>query len=367
MLVGEGVAVARSQPVATAVTALVVGAVCAVILATVGQSAAAEARVLDTIDEAGSRIIVVSDPNGRAGMYADSVEVVLALDRVEWALGLGPVIDVRNIDLGAAARPVPARRYYGDLPSEVSGPSPAVGEALVGTDAITLLGVREPVAGIAGGDVSAAVVGRFDAEEPLAFLERGVLIAATSDPADQSRHPRSPARLRQLYVMADNVEAVDQLVRAVRVVVHADMPQALAVESPRLLVELRAVIGSELAANSRRLMLLVLAVGLAIVAITLAGAVSQRRRDFGRRRALGATRSAIAVLVQTQTAVGAILGVIVGCIIGLIAVWRMAGSLPSATFIAGVAVLTLLTALVAGLPPAVLAAFRDPVRVLRLP
>jgi len=46
---------------------------------------------------------------------------------------------------------------------------------------------------------------------------------------------------------------------------------------------------------------------------------------------------------------------------------RLAGSLPSPGFTFGVVVLTLLTALLAAVPPAVLAAYRDPVRILRVP
>lgn len=364
MLLREGVAVARSQPVATGVTSLIVAAVCAVILATVGQSAAAEVRVLATIDEAGTRTIVVSDPTGQAAMHPDSVEQVLALDGVAWALGLGPVSDVRNVDLGPAARPVPARRFYGELPAEVTvtGRMPVTGEALAGSGAIELLAAQQLVAGVRGEDIAGAIVGGFGAEEPLAFLNRGILVATSTRSA-----ARAPVTLRELYVMAASVDDVDRLVRAVRAVVHADAPQQLAIETPAALVELRALVGSELATNSRRLMLLVLSVGLVVVAIMLAGVVSQRRRDFGRRRALGASRSTIVVLVLTQTAVGAALGVVLGSTVGLLAVWRMAGSLPSATFTTGVGVLALVTALVAGVPPGLMAALRDPVRILRVP
>lgn len=364
LLLREGVSMARSQPVITAVTALVVAAVCAVILATVGQSAAAEARVLATIDEAGTRTIVVSDPTGQAAIHPDSVEQVLALDGVVWALGLSPVTDVRNVALGPAARPVPARRFYGELPSEVlvTGRGADAGEALAGSIALGVLAAQQPVAGIRGQDIDAAIVGRFEAEEPLAFLDGGILVA-TSTRSDAW----APATLRELYVLAATVDDVDRLVRAVRAVIHAEAPGSLAVETPAALVELRALVGSELATNSRRLMLLVLSVGLVVVAITLAGAVSQRRRDFGRRRALGASRSAIVVLVLTQTAAGAALGVVLGCGVGLLAVWRMAGSVPSATFTIGVGILALVTSLVAGVPPGLMAAFRDPVRILRVP
>ncbi len=363
-LLREGFAMAQSQPVVTAVTALVVAAVCAVILSTVGQSAAAEASVLATIDDAGTRTIVLSDPTGQAMLHADSVEQMLALDGVDWALGLGPVVDVSNVDLDDAARPVPARRFYGELPDEVTvvGRMPTPGEALVGLEGLPLLAAEWPVAGIEGIGLQGAVVGQFAAQEPLDFLARGILVATPRDSAAQDA-----TTLRELYVMAARVDDVTTLSGAVRAVVHAGAPEYLTVDTPAALVELRALVESELASNSRQLILVVLTVGLVVVAITLAGAVSQRRRDFGRRRALGASRSAIVLLVLTETTVGAALGIVLGCMIGLLAVWRIAGSIPSPTFTAGVAILALVTSIAAGVPPGLIAAFRDPVRILRVP
>lgn len=360
ILLREGIAVAASQPVATTVTSLVVAAVCGVILATVGQSAAAEARVLEWIDEAGTRTIIVSDPTGQAVLYADSVEEVEALDGVTWVLGLGAAADVRNADLGAAARPVPARYFYGELPhgTILSGRAPDGGEAVAGFPAMQSLGIAHPAAGVVGTDVSAAIVGAFGAEAPLDFLDRGVLIAAG--------RPTS-AKLRQLYVMAASVDDVDRLIRALPAVLWADAPNQLVIQTPELLVQLRAIVGGELARNSRSLMLLVLGVGLVLVITTLAGAVVQRRRDYGRRRALGATRSMVMTLVLTQTAVGAVAGAVVGCAVGIVVVWRITGFLPSATFVSGVAILALLSALTAGIPPGLIAALRDPVRILRVP
>jgi putative ABC transport system permease protein len=75
----------------------------------------------------------------------------------------------------------------------------------------------------------------------------------------------------------------------------------------------------------------------------------------------------IVVLVLTQTAVGAAIGVVIGCGAGLLAVWRMAGSLPSPTFVAGVGILALVTSLLAAVPPGLIAALLDPVRILRVP
>lgn len=111
------------------------------------------------------------------------------------------------------------------------------------------------------------------------------------------------------------------------------------------------------------MMALVLGVGLVIVSVSTYGAVAGRRRDFGRRRALGASRSAIVVLVLVQTAVVACAGAALGVGVGLWATW----SLPSATLVTGVALRAVLVALLGAVPPALIAALRDPVRILRVP
>lgn len=169
-----------------------------------------------------------------------------------------------------------------------------------------------------------------------------------------------------MYVMVSDVHRVDAVTAALPQVIESETSR-YSVATPAELVEIRAVVADELGASSRRLMLVILGVGLLIIAVTLTGAVSQRRRDFGRRRALGATRSAIVVLVLTQTGAASMLGAGIGAAGGLIVVWQLAGSLPSEAFVLGVIALAILAGLVAALPPACLAATRDPVRILRVP
>lgn len=364
-LLHEGVAVARSQPVASTVAALIVGAVCAVILATTGQAAATEARVLRSIDEVGIRTVVVRDPTGQARIDPGSVEAVGRLPGVEWAIGFGPVDDVRNAELGDAGNPVPSRTFFGSLPAPVdlTEREYAPDQAIAGPDALANLGTSQPALGVIGSSGEAAVVGGFDASAPLDFLDGNVLVAPDrSQPLPTGLAPV----LDELYVQAEAVEDVEVLTRAIPAVLRSQTTQ-YSVESPSELIRLRKVVESDLGASARQLMLGVLAAGLLLVALTLIGAVSQRRRDFGRRRALGASRSTVVALVLLQTSAAALVGVAAGGVAGLVLVNRLAGSLPSPGFTFGVVVLTLLTALLAAVPPAVLAAYRDPVRILRVP
>lgn len=92
----------------------------------------------------------------------------------------------------------------------------------------------------------------------------------------------------------------------------------------------------------------------------------QRRADRGGRRGLGATRMTIIALVVLRTAYAALIGAVLGVVMGGIITGRM-DALPPVDFMIGVGILSVIAPLVSTLPPAVYAAHRDPVGVLRTP
>jgi putative ABC transport system permease protein len=91
-----------------------------------------------------------------------------------------------------------------------------------------------------------------------------------------------------------------------------------------------------------------------------------RSKDLGRRRALGATRGTIISLVTLRTLGPALLGAALGTGLGIYLTHRLDAT-PPWQFTTGTATLALLAALAAAIPPALYAATRDPVRVLRTP
>jgi putative ABC transport system permease protein len=235
----------------------------------------------------------------------------------------------------------------------------ADGTALVGSQAQYTLGLRVPAGGlVTSGDLDLAVVGRFVAEEPLNFLEESVLIAAAPDPSHT---------VRSIHVLVERPEDVTPLAAAVRLAIGAVDPTQLAVETSADLAAIRAAVAGELGTFGRGLVLMVLGAGLVLVGLTMYAAVTARRRDFGRRRALGADRGAITGLVTLQAAITGSVGALVGTVAGGVIVWRLTDGLPSADFAGAVVVLAVLSAVAASLPPAVIAAHRDPIRVLRVP
>lgn len=92
------------------------------------------------------------------------------------------------------------------------------------------------------------------------------------------------------------------------------------------------------------------------------GFASTRRREFGRRRALGARRTQLVLLVVAQTALTGGVGASAGALLGA----RVTEGV-SLSFMLAVAVLSTAASALAAVVPATAAARRDPVAVLRQP
>ncbi len=360
-VISEAWRVAVSTPVASAMLLVVVAAVVGLILATTGQTVRAEQDVLARIDEAGTRLIVASDTDGNAGIPPDAVTRVGALSQVEWVFGVGFARDGRNSAIGEGGMPAAVRTMWGVLPDviDVNGRQLEPDEALAGTIAADTLGLALPVGGIDTGDTQIAVVGGFTARDPLQGLNTSLLAAPTPDTTDE--------QVRTIYVLAATPDDVAALADTVPTVLGADDPFAVSLETSETLADVRAAVAGELGRFSRSLIAAVLAAGLVLITLIVYASVTARRQDFGRRRALGARRGTITGLVLAQTVLVTAVGVAIGTGIGAALTIRWTTEPPDTEFIAAIAVLALLATGIAATPPALVAAWRDPVHVLRVP
>ncbi|WP_062071567.1 FtsX-like permease family protein [Demequina sediminicola] len=350
----------RAQPLHAVACALVVAAVCVVVFTTTGQSAASEQAVLSRIDSVGTRTIVLSDGSEKAMMSAESVEAVTRLSTVESAFGLGTAHDGRNANAPVTGT-IAIRPYVGELPADIAlvdGRLPNHGEALVGERAARKLGLVDGVGGVEGQNGQWPMVGVFAASGALDSLNDIVIFT----PTDPDR-----TELRYLYVVATHVNEVEQLAALLPGVVVARDPGKLTVEPPTAAIQLREVISGDLGRSSRALMLAVLGAGLLMIAITTHVAVAARRTTFGRRRALGASRSTIVAMVLWGTSVQAAAGAVVGAMGGVIAMSLVTEDLPAWSFLVAVPLLAILMSLFGAVAPALIAARRDPLLVLRVP
>lgn len=364
LVLREAAATAWAAKVPSALVLLLVAVMCAATITTVGRTAAAEQQLVDRLDEAGSRVLSVADARGEGLLPPTVVDQASALSTVERGVGALIPIDVVNGVVGQGGTRVPAWGVHGDLRAvaELTGGRwPGPGEAVVSAPAMAQLGLEDPVGWVAGASTTVvsewSVVGSFTPREPFDDYATGVLYVAPADQPVDTVH----------VVLADASSAQVTQAQVIALIAPPTM-DALTVTSPVSLAQLQAQVTGDLAAFGATLLLGVLGGGALLVAIVVLADVLVRRKDLGRRRALGATRVTIVGLVVARTVLPALLGAGLGVGAGLLAVSRIgAGVAPPADFSVGTATLAMASAMVAAIPPALYAATRDPVRVLRTP
>lgn len=356
----EAVASAMSQAASSAVTFLIVAGMVLTVMLTTGRTVGAEEQILDSIGSASSRSIVVhAEPD--AGLTAKVLERVAALNDVEWSAGFSAAVDVTNSAISQGVR-VPARQVYSADPGRLGIPAAtaADGTAWASRKALRLLGLPDTVGSITTtAGVAYGVGGRIKVPDFLRQFEPVVLIPTARTRGDEA--------VTTLLIVARSPELVAPLRRVLQSILGVDDPTKVSVRTSEDLLKLRKLIGVQLGAFSRGLVLAMLTLMGALVAALLFGLVMMRRRDFGRRRALGASRSLIIQLLMFQTAVVALTGILVGICTSWV-VLRIGGdALPGFRFTSNLAIVVLATCLTATSVPALLASRREPIRELRVP
>nr|NLD41659.1 permease [Actinomycetales bacterium] len=356
-LLREVAAATWAQKIPALMVALLTGAMCVTTLLTVGRSAAAEEQVAARMESAGSRVSIVHPPPGEALVTPAAVALIGGISHVESAYGLGAARD-----MGAGARrgegpTIPVREFAGDLGDVAeltTGRWPRAGEALVTEESLLALGFDGPTGYLADGHREIPVVGTYRALPTGERITNGAVVASTRSALDY------------LVVIADDATRVGASVSsALQILAPRGMSQ-LRIESPEALAAVQEQIAGDLGDYSRSLLGGVLVAGSLLIAVVVLADVLIRRADIGRRRALGATRGVIVTLVAGRTAIPALAGTLTGTAAGVALAARM-GAAPPLEFGLAVAILAVLAALTAAIPPAIFAAHRDPVAVLRTP
>jgi putative ABC transport system permease protein len=363
LLLRETFATAWAAKVPTALVAFLVAVMCAATLATVGRTAAAEALLLERLESAGSRLMSVSDVSrGDALLPTALVDQIAGLSTSERAFGALLAVDVVGGPVGGGGQRVPAWGIVGDLTAAaelVQGRLPGPGEALISEPAMERLGFDAPSGWVALASTETLldlnIVGSFRVREPFTDYASGILYLPPHDTPVSTVH----------VVLADPASArVTQ--GAVAALIRPPRADMLRIESPLGLAELQQQVMGDMNVFGRSLLLGVLGGGALLVAVVTLADVLVRRADLGRRRALGATRATIISLVVGRTLIASLFGAAVGLTAGIILSSRLS-AVPPTTFTVGTGTLAILAAITSAVPPAIYAATRDPVRVLRTP
>jgi len=344
--------------VASLLTLVVIAAMCAAVLLTSGRTVGAQRAVLGSIDSAGTRT-VVARADVAAGVDTTVLDRLRGIGGVEWTAAFGPARDVRNAAFPGGTR-VPLRQAWGDDWALLGLDGTPRGDVAYGSpQAMEQLGLTDGAGQIGDPDVGGwSAVGPVPVPDHLAVLEP--LLVAPQPPGD-------PAPVALVVVVAESPDLVAPVAEALTGVLAPTDPTRVTVETSQSLAELRTLVDRQLGAFGRALTLGILALTGLLTAATLHGVVTLRRKDFGRRRALGASRGLVVVLLLTQTGVVAVGGAVLGSAVAVGVLLPSGDPLPGVAYTVAVAVLAVTTALGAALVPATAAARRDPITELRVP
>lgn len=367
-LVREAALSAWAQKVSSTVSIVIVVGMCASILLTTGRTVGAEDSVLASIDSAGTRSIVVRAESD-AGLDSRVLDRLGALEGVEVAVAFGVAIDARNTAF-KGGKLVPVRALWESEavdssmlnPGEWSDGSVEIvdgSNAWVSPSALQELGMLDPVGGItndAGQDF--AVTDVVSVPDFLTFLEPLVVVP---------QPPGSFGHVAVLVVIAEEPAFVTPVSRAVQGLLSVDEPSSVSVSTSENLATLRGLVEGQLGSFGRELMVIIFGVSAIFVASILYGFTMLRRKDYGRRRALGASRSLIVLLILLQMMMLSTVGAALGSGSAVIVLKLTNVPVPGSDFILAVAVLACAISTVAAGVPGVVASRRDPIRELRVP
>ncbi|WP_295838776.1 FtsX-like permease family protein [uncultured Microbacterium sp.] len=358
-LLREAVLTARSYKTASVITVLTIVAMMVAVMLTTGRSVGASNSVLGTIDSAGSRSILIR-ADSDAGVTSDVVARLRSLADVEWVAAFSPVTDATNAAILDGPR-VPLRYIYTDSTGALGVPAlhiKQVPSAWASPQALDLLGMDQPAGAVT--EVHGrtfGVVAELTTPDYLKQFEP-LLLAPRDASANET--------VGTIIVIANAPETVGAVSSAALSLVAPENPASVTVQTSSALADLRAVIESQLGSFSKGLVVALLGLAGLVISVVLYGLVMMRRKDFGRRRALGATRGLIVSLIILQTALLSALGAAVGVGASLVILVAGGDPLPDAPFVVGTAILTVAVSVGAAVLPGIAASQRDPIRELRV-
>ncbi len=352
----ESARMCRAQPITTALIVIVAAVTSLGVLATTGRTVVAEQQLLSALDDTGARTVEVRSVDGIAAIPPAAVARVAAISGVEWVIGLS-----RPTDLRSTASPdlrAPSIRVVGESPALAVPPQWSQPALFVSPISGARIGLTAG-AGSVGTPFgqSLTVYGTFTGTPPLEDMNQFIVV----------KDDNAPDLLDRLVLEVTDIGVVNSVSSAIPHALGTAATAGSTVAEPQALLDARQVVEGKIGSWGRQVVLGALYGALILCSLTVFTGVAARRRDFGRRRVLGASRGQLVALVVVQSLWAALAGLAVGTPIGLAVLTLSVGTLPRWGFPTGIAIFTLGAIAIASLPPAIIAAYRDPIRALRVP
>ncbi|MCI9889443.1 FtsX-like permease family protein [Micrococcales bacterium 31B] len=356
----EALASVRTQPLMFVGMALCVALALLVVMTTTGRAVALRESVGSALDASGTRIVRLTTdlPHGFSPTALNDLRTVSG---VTWSAGLGPAADARNAAIPGGA-PVAVHDIHSSQLDYLGIPARTyiAPVAYANEAALATLGMDGPGGAVVfASGLQIPVVGTYRTPNALASL--GPTVFVVSPPATQAT-----AESSEIVVVAKSAGAVDALAAVLPFTVGDTPPDSVTVQSSAALGELQTVVARQLGREGQLQTMAALGGMALLVAGAMSVSVLLRRRDFGRRRALGATRGQVFTLVVGQSLVTGISGCVVGTGAAAAYLYASVHAVPPLDFVFGLNILALATLSLAAAVPAALAASRDPALELRV-
>lgn len=352
-LAPESARIASTTRVVSGLVFILAMIVPALVLATAGRSVESQTAIIGRIDETGATIMTLVATGPEAVIPAAAVERIARLSGVKWVVGLGPVYDVRT--RGRGGGPTPARAYRAVRAPVRFGAGGSGTGAFVSEASAARVGLAGAYSVLDPGAIP--VVGWFEADDPLGDLNSFVLTPSLDD----------NLALDRIIVAASDAGWVDAIADNLASMAGLGTSTGVTVERSQSLLDARAAVSDEVARRDRELVVAILAAATALASIVVFTGTIAGRRDFGRRRALGASQRQLTILVMLTTLWPSLIGAIFGTAAGSAYLGSMLGHPPDLRFPVSVGILTVIALVCSSALPAAVAATRDPLRVLRVP
>ena len=365
-LAAESARVAGATRVVSGLVAALAFAVPLAVLGITGLNIEGQAAILARVDETGARILTIVSSGQGPVLPASAVERIANMEGVTWVVGLGPVSDVRS-GLGVGPAPLRAIRairapvtFWGigraadDASTPGGGTVDPVG-AYLSRSSAARLGLRGAYGALEPG--SLVVSGWFAADDPLGALDAFALLPSRDD----------GLLLDRIILAVDDVGWVDLVTANARALIGDAAAAGSDLEGSPALLAAREAVRDEVGRRDRLLVLVLLAAAMVLACVVVFAGTVAGRRDFGRRRALGATRGQLTLLVMLGTLWPSLGGAALGVLAGWAYLGSQLGRLADPRFPVAVGILIILALTLVSALPAAWAATRDPLRVLRVP
>lgn len=353
-----------AAPVTSIVLFLVVALASCVVVLTAGRGEGAQAQILAQIDSAEIRSVTLHDNAGALGLDTSWVSELERYSVVEAVTGIGRTVDV-TISANEDGTRVSASDIYTTWLPAVGHAFPTQTmkhptSALASRGALQTLGFEHDtgVVRVVSGGEDIVIRGPIELPDSLSFLANSVIIPHNADES---------APISSLVITTAHAEDVPLTLEIVSSYLTGHSPDDYSLESSTDLVNVREAVKGELTRNNYVSVLISLGVAAALAMTLVWAVVLLKRRDFGRRRALGASRRIIIGLVTGQMLLIATVGSISGTVIGVLALAFLKAPYPTIRFsLALIIAMTVLSTL-ASIVPALWAGNRDPLTELRVP